>query len=137
MGVRLQLSVRDKASGGGLARVAIRAGVRSLLDAESRQPMGRFQVYLLDANNLQFAPGSGSRDVFFGHNGRYDFELTNPDIRGVRIEAERYESRIFKLHLQGNEPVELNFLLQKQQRSMRTALVWLRRKNSPPPESSG
>jgi hypothetical protein len=87
----------------------------TVLDAESHQPVGRFRIYLLDANNLEFVPGSGSRDVFFGNNGRYDFELTNPEICGVRIEAERYENQILKLHLQGNEPVELNFLLQKQQ----------------------
>jgi hypothetical protein len=87
----------------------------TVLDAESHQPVGWFRVYLLDANNLEFVPGSGSRDVFFGKNGRYDFELTNPEICAVRIEAERYESQIFKLHLQGNEPVELNFVLQKQQ----------------------
>lgn len=86
----------------------------TVLDAES-QPVGRFRVYLLDANNLEFVPRSGSRDVFFGKNGRYDFELTNPEICAVRIEAERYESQIFKLHLEGNQPVELNFVLQKQQ----------------------
>jgi hypothetical protein len=87
----------------------------TVLDAESHQPVGPFRIYLLDANNLEFVPGSGSRDVFFGKNGRYDFELTNPKICAVRIEAERYESQIFKLHLQQNQPVELNFALQKQQ----------------------
>jgi protocatechuate 3,4-dioxygenase beta subunit len=87
----------------------------TVLDAESRQPVSRFRIYLLDANNLEFVPGSGSGEVFFGKNGRYDFELTNPEIRAVRIKAQRYESQIFKLHLQGGQPVELNFLLQKQQ----------------------
>jgi protocatechuate 3,4-dioxygenase beta subunit len=83
-------------------------------DAESHRP-GLFRVYLLDANNLEFVPGSGSRDVFFGKNGRYGLELTNPEICAVRIEAERYESQISKLHLQENQPLELNFVLQKQQ----------------------
>ena len=87
----------------------------TVLDAESHQPVGRFRVYLLDANNLEFVPGSGSRDVFFGKNGCYDFELTNRKICALRIEAERYESQIFKLHLQGNQPMELNFVLQKEQ----------------------
>ncbi len=93
----------------------------TVLDAESRQPVGRFRIYLLDSNNLEFVPGSGSRDVFFGKNGRYDFELTNPDICAVRLEAERYESQIFKLHLQGNQPVELSFVLQKHN----TLKAWL------------
>jgi uncharacterized GH25 family protein len=87
----------------------------TVLDAESHQPVGRFRIFLLDANNLEFVPGSGSRDLFFGKNGRYDFELTNPEICAVRIEAERYESQIFKLHLQENQPVELNFVLQNEQ----------------------
>ena len=103
----------DRADATFILAPAVRLG-GTVLDAESQQPVDHFRVYLLDANNLEFVPGSGCRDVFFGRNGRYDFELTNPEICAVRIEAERYDSHIFKLHLQGNQPAELNFVLQKQ-----------------------
>jgi hypothetical protein len=87
----------------------------AVVDGEFHERIARFKVYLLDANNLEFVPGSGSRDVFFGKDGRFDFELTNPNICAVRVEADGYECRISKLHFEENKPVEMNFILEKRQ----------------------